>query len=216
MSLYMFGGGLISLIVATVCYFLYAWQKKQGVGSIGTIFAWLGAICLGFAIVFRAIVSGRGPFSNMFEYSLAFSFGISMAYNIFERRYKYRSIGLFVLPVAVAILAWTAWAAYTNIIPADVEPLVPALQNNLLLSLHVSVAIVAYGVFAVAFGAAAMYLLQGKEDRYNWLPPANSLEIISYRAAVIGFPFLSLLIILGAFWADQAWGRYWGWDPKET
>ena len=104
---------------------------------------------------------------------------------------------------------------YATTIPSTSEPLVPALQNNLLLTTHVAVAIVAYGGFAVAFAAAALHLLASYTGSRR-LPRLELLDEISYRAVVIGFPFLTLVIVLGAVWANVAWGRYWGWDPKEV
>ena len=113
------------------------------------------------------------------------------------------------LPVALGLML------YATTIPATSEPLVPALQNNLLLTVHVAVAIVAYGTFSVAFAAALLYLIQPPEGRRG-LPRPEVLDEISYKAIIIGFPFLTLTIVLGAVWADVAWGSYWSWDPKET
>ena len=113
------------------------------------------------------------------------------------------------IPVATLLL----W--YAASIPSNAQPLVPALQNNLLLSVHVAAAIVAYGTFAVSFGAAALYLYQ-TASAIEWLPSADLLDEVGYRAVVIGFPAMALVIILGAIWADVAWGTYWSWDPKET
>jgi cytochrome c-type biogenesis protein CcsB len=113
------------------------------------------------------------------------------------------------MPVALALL----W--YASSTPSTIEPLVPALQNATLLTLHVATAVVAYGTFAVAFGAAIIYLLQTGRH-IEWLPAEEILDDISYRSIIIGFPMMTLVIILGAVWADIAWGAYWTWDPKET
>ena len=72
------------------------------------------------------------------------------------------------------------------------------------------------GIFATSFGAAVGYLLQGPNDKYGWLPSHKVLDEVAYRAVIIGFPIFATLIILGSWWAAIAWGRYWGWDPKET
>jgi len=93
--------------------------------------------------------------------------------------------------------------------------LVPALQQSVLLSAHVASAVVAYGTLTIGFGAAIMVLIQSRAKSV-WLPDLTTLDTISYHSVLIGFPFLSLLIILGALWADIAWGKYWSWDPKET
>src|SRR3970282_1062309 len=105
------------------------------------------------SMIFRAFATGHGPFSNMYEFSMAFAFGILGAYLWAERRYHQRILALVALPVAIGLLAYAAT------IPADIQPLVPALQNNLLLTVHVAVAIVAYGGFTLAFAAAVMYLM---------------------------------------------------------
>ena len=176
--------------------------------SYGTLVAWLAFVFLVASMIFRAIVTGHGPFSNMYEFSIAFATGVIGVYLFFERRYHQQILGLIVLPIALLMLLY-AWT-----IPATADPLVPALQNNLLLSVHVAVAIVAYGTFAVSFAAAVLYLLQAYG--VPRLPKAELLDEIGYRAVVIGFPFMTLVIVLGAVWANVAWGSYWSWDPKET
>jgi cytochrome c-type biogenesis protein CcsB len=93
---------------------------------------------------------------------------------------------------------------------------VPALDNAPLLTVHVAMAMIAYGVLAVSFAAAVGYLVQGETDRYTWLPGHETLDAVAYRSVVIGFPIFATMIVLGSYWASIAWGRYWGWDPKET
>jgi cytochrome c-type biogenesis protein CcsB len=95
------------------------------------------------------------------------------------------------------------------------SPLVPALQNSLLLSAHVASAVIAYGSLTLGFAASVLYILPRKGGAQA-LPDVKTLEKISYHSVVIGFPFLTLVIVLGAIWADIAWGRFWSWDPKET
>ena len=92
----------------------------------------------------------------------------------------------------------------------------PALNNPPLITIHVAMAMISYGIFAVSFAAAVGYLIQGSENRVSWLPPAKVLDEVAYKAVIIGFPIFATLIILGSYWASIAWGRYWGWDPKET
>ena len=179
------------------------------IGRYATIFGWLATLALLASLIFRTIATGHGPFANMYEFSMAFAFGILATYMWFEHKYHQRMLALVALPVALAMMFYAAT------IPANIEPLVPALQNNLLLTVHVAVAIVAYGSFAIAFAASVMYLLQPAGGRWG-LPKPQVLDEIGYRAVVVGFPFLTLTIILGAVWADTAWGSYWSWDPKET
>jgi ABC-type transport system involved in cytochrome c biogenesis permease subunit len=77
-------------------------------------------------------------------------------------------------------------------------------------------AVISYGIFATSFAAGVGYLVQGREDRFAWLPSHATLDAVAYRAVVIGFPIFATMIILGSWWASIAWSRYWGWDPKET
>jgi cytochrome c-type biogenesis protein CcsB len=197
------GSGLVGTGVAVTRL------PSGGLGTYGTLLTWLGFSFLTAALIFRTIHTGHGPFANMYEFSVAFSWGTLGGYLYFERRYRQRVLALIALPIALAMML------YATTIPAAAEELVPALQNNLLLSVHVAVAIVAYGTFSVAFGAAVLHLLQPAEGRRG-LPRPELLDEIGYRAVVIGFPFLTLVIVLGAVWADVAWGSYWSWDPKET
>ncbi len=178
-------------------------------GRYGSIIAWLSFAALTGWLVFRTIATHHGPFANMYEFSVAFSWGVLGAYLWFERSYGQKVLGLIALPVTIAMML------YAMTIPSTIEPLVPALQNNLLLSVHVAVAIVAYGSFSIAFAAALLFLIQPSTGRWG-LPRPEILDEISYKAVVVGYPFLSLTIILGAIWADVAWGSYWSWDPKET
>ena len=161
------------------------------------------------AIVFRAIQTGHGPFSNMYEFALSFAWGIVVMGIFFEWRYKTAAVKTVGLIVALLLLI------FATVQHAKPEPLVPALQQSLLLSVHVASAVVAYGTFTIGFGAATLFLIQNRRNS-PWLPDKEVLNTISYQSVVIGFPFLTSTIVIGALWADIAWGRYWGWDPKET
>ena len=234
MSEYAFVAAMLSTGLATIAYVLYAVSglraarmqtagmpvsggsmgfisgpRTAAIGRYATMLGWLAVVALFASMAFRTVATGHGPFANMYEFSMAFSFGILAAYMWFERKYHQRILALVALPVAFAMMAYAAT------IPATIEPLVPALQNNLLLTVHVAVAIVAYGSFSIAFAASLLYLIQPEGGRWG-LPKPQVLDEIGYRAVVVGFPFLTLTIILGAVWADTAWGTYWSWDPKET
>lgn len=210
LSLYLFSAAFISLVVAFIFYAVYSWRRKAGLGTTATIMTWLGAAFLAGAWVSRWVATGHAPYSNMYEYSMSFALGTTVSYAVLERRYRAKTLGAIVLPVAIGLIAY----AFT--IPSSIEPLIPALQHYELLTLHVAMAIISYGVFATAFGAAVLQLVQGREGRFAALPSAAVLEEISFRAVVVGFPFFALLLVLGAYWGNIAWGRYWAWDPKET
>jgi cytochrome c-type biogenesis protein CcsB len=169
-----------------------------------------GFLLLAGSLAIRAAIVGRGPWGNLFEFSAAFACSIVGGYLLLSRRYPIRSIGFIPLGVATGLLLYAAS------LPWEITPLVPALANPPLLTIHVGMAVLAYGIFATAFAAGVGYLAQGREDRFSWLPSHRVLDEVAYRAVVIGFPIFATMIILGSWWASIAWSRYWGWDPKET
>ncbi len=168
------------------------------------------AAVLGTSLLLRGIVVGRGPWGNMFEFTVAFSTSMVAGFALLVRRYPIRSIGFLPLGVALALLL------YASSLPREISQLVPALQNPPLLTIHVGMAVLSYGIFATSFAAGVAYLIQGQHDRFSWLPPHKVLDEVAYRAVIIGFPIFATMIILGSWWASIAWSRYWGWDPKET
>ena len=186
----------------------YAAPSPLSSAAIGLTFvAWLA---LGGAMLLRALVVGRGPWGSMYEFSVAFAFSMIGGYLFLQTRYAIRSIGFIPLAVALAILL------YASSLPGEIAPLVPALQNAPLLTIHVGMAVLSYGIFATSFAAGVAYLAQGQHDRFAWLPSHKVLDEVAYRAVIIGFPIFATMIILGSWWASIAWSRYWGWDPKET
>jgi cytochrome c-type biogenesis protein CcsB len=170
----------------------------------------LGFIGLGVSMLLRAYIVGRGPWGNMYEFTVAFAFSILGGYLLLQRRYSIRSIGFIPTGVALAMLL------YASSLPSEIAPLVPALQNAPLLTIHVGMAVISYGIFATSFAAGVAYLAQGRQDRFGWLPSHKVLDEVAYRSVIIGFPIFATMIILGSWWASIAWSRYWGWDPKET
>ena len=195
------GGGGTSTEVATA--------PPRGLALYGTYLTRLALLFLTASLVFRAIATGHGPFANQYEFSVAFAWGMIAAYVYFEHRYHARTLALLILPIASALLL------YAMTVGATAVPLVPALQNNLLLTVHVALAIIDYGAFSVACAAAVLFLIQPEGGRRG-LPKPALLDEIGYRAVIIAFPLLTMVIILGAVWAQIAWGTYWSWDPKET
>jgi cytochrome c-type biogenesis protein CcsB len=148
----------------------------------------------------------------MYEFSSTFIFLVGLIYVLFERHYGVRQLGAIVLPITVGMIAYV-WSLPVEM--REVDALIPALQNPPLLTVHVSLAILAYATFAVAFAAACLFLIANRW-RPTWLPSAELLDDLGYRAVTVGFPAMALVLILGSVWAYQAWGSYWSWDPKET
>jgi cytochrome c-type biogenesis protein CcsB len=177
-------------------------------GRFGALLAWLSFAFLALWVVFRWAATGHAPYSNQFEFATAFTLGIVGTFLFFQARYQVRTLGAIVMPAAALMLA------YANTLPDRILPLIPALQSPIL-TIHVAMAIIAYGTFATAAAAAALYLVN-RHGKIGWLPRPETSDEIAYKAVIIGFPAQALLLMLGALWASIAWGRYWGWDPKET
>lgn len=208
--------GMICLVISTVTaiWALSAKRAKSSPGhikwsgvpnSIYLITMMAGLLAVTASLIVRAVNTGHGPFSSMYEFSVAFSWSILVMALIFGRSYR--------LPVIIVIGAIIALSMliFAYNLSSKAAPLVPALQQSLLLTTHVASAVISYGALTIGFGTAIMYLFKSGNAR-----EAEVLDRLSYHTVIIGFPFLTLVIILGAIWADIAWGQYWSWDPKET
>ena len=208
--------------LAGFCY-IYAWVfQKPPVGKAGTWVAILGLAGNTAGIALRWVESyqlgiGHAPLSNLYESLVFFAFTIIIIYLFIERKYQNRVIGAFTTPIAFLALAY---ASMSPNISDRIQPLIPALKSNWLIA-HVIACFIGYGAFAVACGISFMYLVKqkssdNKSSMLNLLPDADLLDDLNHRLVMFGFLFLSVGIITGAVWAYSAWGRYWGWDPKET
>lgn len=206
----MFTGALLFYLAAMVLYFVFIVAKKP-VGRLAMLGVRAGFVLHTAAIVVRGIGAGRAPLSNQYEFATAFAWGIALFFLLFEHRYKYQAMGAFVTPLLFLIMG------YASMLSREVRELMPALQSGWLV-IHVSMAIISYGAFAVSCGVSLMFLAQSysQKAREAGLPTLVQLDRVSYRAVQFGYLFLTLTIITGAIWAQYAWGRYWAWDPKET
>ena len=183
----------------------------------------LGALMHLVAVVTRGLAVHRAPWGNMYEFITALTCVAAIFFGYIVVRYRAWPLGVFVMGAVVLALGLAETIIYT---PAG--PLVPALQSYWL-SIHVTAMTLATGIFFVAAVLGIMYLVAeryrkrvaaGKAKEGNGLiariPSAAQLDKLTYRTVVFGFPVWTFGVIAGAIWADQAWGRYWGWDPVET
>jgi cytochrome c-type biogenesis protein CcsB len=192
-------------------------SRTERVGRLASAFMVLGFLLLTTGVIFRGISAHRVPWGNMYEFSITGAFAFSGAYLFALKKYKLRWLGL---PASLAVLLTLGTAITLLYRPS--APLVPALKSTWLV-IHVSAAIISGGVFLLANCVAAAYLIL---DRYEqkgvrpvWaqrLPSLEVLDNLSYRLVALVFPLWTFAVIAGAIWAESAWGRYWGWDPKET
>jgi len=192
-------------------------SRTERVGRLASAFMIIGFLLLLVAVILRGISANRVPWGNMYEFSITGALAFSAAYLFGLKKYKIRFLGL---PVAIAVLLTLGTAITLLYRPS--APLVPALKSPWLV-IHVSTAIISGGVFLLANCIAGTYLIldryEQKGVRPNWalkLPTLEALDNLSYRLVALVFPLWSFSVIAGAIWAEAAWGRYWGWDPKET
>ncbi|HEY0755058.1 MAG TPA: c-type cytochrome biogenesis protein CcsB [Ktedonobacteraceae bacterium] len=188
-------------------------------GRGGTLLGWLAVVALAVGLIARTVIEQHAPWSDLYEFSLSFTTAFLFCYLLFEARFheRVRAWGLYVCVLAVITLGVAIYMGVTYNMLAPTQELIPALQDQAILTVHVAVAIFAYSLFCVAFGAGLIMLIQGGEgQRYRWLPSAEAADALGYKAVIVGFPLLALTLILGAYWANYAWGHYWSWDPKET
>jgi len=195
----------------------FDFTRTKRSGDIGTVMMVLGFTLLLVGVVARGISASRVPWGNMYEFSITGALALTGAYIFALWKYKVRWLGL---PIAISVLLTLGTAITILYVPS--APLVPALKSTWL-AIHVSAAIISGGVFLLANCIAGAYLIL---DRYEsnggrpiWalkLPSLEVLDQLSYRLVAFVFPLWTFSVIAGAVWAEAAWGRYWGWDPKET
>lgn len=193
-------------------------SRTDGWGLAGLAVTVLGAAVHAGVLVTRGMAADRLPWGNMYEFATAVVLvGVAVYLVLAARIPAVRDIGAFVLaPVVIAMVAIGLFL-YT-----ETGPLVAALRSSWL-AVHVSSAILGSGIFFVSGIASVLYLLRtarrAGEDGgpgFSRLPSAATLDRVAHRTAVFGFPIYTFAMIAGAIWAESAWGRFWGWDPKET
>jgi cytochrome c-type biogenesis protein CcsB len=196
----------------------------ERVGRAGLAVLYLGIGLLLACIVLRGLATLRVPWGNMYEFINLTCFCGLVAGALVLRRPQYRPLWVFLLlPVLILLTISGRW------LYANAAPVMPALQSYWL-PIHVSVVSLGSGVFLVAGIASILFLLrtsrlgdpdpEGSEGALarvvQRFPDAQTLDRIAYRTTIFAFPVFGFGVIFGAIWAEQAWGRYWGWDPKET
>lgn len=261
-------------LAAALAFAVYYASRKRGFRGVAISLLVAGALFQAFFIGWRWVEGARPPFANTFETLVFFSLCIAVTCIFVELLYSPKVVG-----AGASLLALLAMA-YANLFDWEIEPLVPALQNNLWLTLHVLFCFLSYASFALSYVAALIFLLKhpgrwrkvsafitslsaiglvggliyGLGRKKGAIPDIAAATILWVIAAALlavgilaaslvstlnarkvsaegkgsllshlvsktiefGFPFLTIGIITGSVWADVAWGRYWGWDPKET
>ena len=190
--------------------------------NIGMALTWLATAILLVGVVLRGVWAERVPWGNMYEFSISAALGILIVFLILSLRADVRWLGLFVVIPVLLTLGLAVTVLYT-----EAAQLVPALKSYWLV-IHVAAAIVCAGAFTIAAASAGLSLLRSWRERaaiaagrpvsavMPRVPSIAALEAFTYRVVAFSFPLWTFAVVSGAIWAENAWGRYWGWDPKET
>jgi cytochrome c-type biogenesis protein CcsB len=190
-------------------------SRAERFGRTAVALTILGAALHVASIVLRGAAVYRWPWGNMYEFSSAICLVAVVGWLVVLRRSgragELRRIGAFVLFPVVVLMFLAGTVLY-----ADAAPVMPALRSYWL-AVHVTAASISSGMFLVAGVASALFLVPRRPDGpLASLPARDTLDRVAYRTTVIAFPIWTFAVMTGAIWAEAAWGRYWGWDPKET
>ncbi|MEP7737886.1 cytochrome c biogenesis protein CcsA [Nocardioides sp. 31GB23] len=175
-------------------------------GRVGTVLMALGAAATALAVVLRGLAAGRVPWGNMYEFGLTGSAAVTLVFLLMVRTRQVVAIAAWVTALVLVLLGVSATKFYT-----PVDDLVPVL-NSWWLVVHVAAAITAGALFTVGAIATLAHLVRSRST-----PPGDDpYAALAHTVHLVAFPIWTFAVIAGAVWAENAWGRYWGWDPKET
>ncbi|MDT7724287.1 MAG: hypothetical protein QOI21_863 [Actinomycetota bacterium] len=192
--------------------------RAERIGKMGAALLVLGVLMHLAALVLRGLATSRVPWGNMYEYGMAVTFVAMATWLVVIKKFEVRHLSGFMLLPVVILMFINGTLLYTIAAPVQ-----PALQSYWLV-IHVSAAATSAGLFLVPGVASVLYLFRSAHERDSAkfprfaakLPSADVLDRIAYRTTIIAFPIFTFGVLCGAIWAEAAWGRFWGWDPKET
>lgn len=203
-------------LIGTLSYLAYILLFRQSLSKLAA-----GSVALGFAshtvaLITRYLEAGYTPVTNLYESLSFYAWMIVGILLVATLRYPIKVLGAFLTTIALILMLF----AYA--LPKEILPLAPVLRS-FWHPFHVFFAFLGNAIFTLAFGCGILYLVQEHQLKSKKvgalarrLPSLKVLDDLNYQALTFGFPMLTLGIITGAVWAEYAWGRYWGWDPKET
>jgi cytochrome c-type biogenesis protein CcsB len=220
-----FGYAFTAYTVAMTLFLGYAFTRRESLSSVARWVLSSAVVAHVVSLIVRTVVARQlpqhgwyVPWSNWFESFSFFTLIIAVEFLIIQWRQHLPILGAFVSP----ILFTTMMVAINSPFGTQIPTLPPALQSYWM-AIHVPVMFIAYSAFANAFAVGMAYLLQERQIKSHRpshlafrLPSLDDLDAMIYRVISLAFPILTLGVLLGAMWAYDAWGRYWGWDAKET
>lgn len=206
-AIWFYGFGFLFLLIAHL--------RKRGAAlrNFGLALTLLGLACHASGIVMRCMIAGRPPVTNMYESIIWVSFAVSFFGMIFFARYRTPVYLLAALPVTLVALLLVHQMPIA--MPSSIDPLVPVLRDNFWLTIHVLTITLSYAAFALAMGFGHILLWRYARNPSGARADAP-MHFWLYRVLQLGVLLLAAGTILGGVWANYSWGRFWGWDPKET
>ena len=220
-----FTTGIYMILLKTmICY--WACIRFPQLPVISNL-CWLGVVSSNFLLFLilglRWIISGYFPLSNLYESLLFLDWCLLFILIVAETKTRTKLLGAVLLPITFLIISFASLILPTQM--QEAAPLVPALQSNWLM-MHVSMMMLSYATLILGSLLSILFLVVQKFTTNNTKIQKNlsqtkiqlleNIDTWSYRTIGLGFPFLTIGIIAGAVWANEAWGSYWSWDPKET
>jgi len=216
MNIYFFKFASLFYLLGTLFYSVYMILLKDLLSKLAAVIITIGFVSHTLALLARYVEADYTPVTNLHESLSFFAWMIIGILLIANLKYKIKVLGAFLAPIALILMLF-AFA-----LPKEILPLAPVLRS-FWHPFHITFAFLGNAIFTLAFCSGVMYLIQEHQLKSKKmgavakrLPSLKVLDDLNYRALTFGFPLLTLGIITGAVWAEYAWGRYWGWDPKET
>lgn len=198
-------------------------RERRRAAAAGVSVTWLAFVFHALAVLLRGLSAHRVPWGNMYEFTVTGAAVVTGVFLVTLLKRDLRYLGTFVVGPVLLALGIALAVLYT-----ESAALVPALQSYWLV-IHVSVATISSALFVIAFSANVLQLVQDRRERLraagrpprrgqfmDRLPGSVELERAAYRLIAVSFPLWSFTLVAGAIWAERAWNRYWGWDPKEV
>lgn len=204
----------LSFYIVSAVFFVYcvAFQREKGL-NVGLWLAMIGLIPHSIALCVRWYAVGHGPYLLKMESFSAIVWVVMVMFLAFSYKVpKLKTIGFVVLPCCLLMMT-------LGLLSEPSVAKVPPTFRGVWFVIHISSNVVAVGAILIALSTAIFYLLKKKKEEaefYKKLPSLEVLDTYSYKFAGFGFIFWGIMVASGALWADQSWGRYWGWDPIET
>ena len=220
LSLHLYFGAMVFYVGGMFSYFAFFAYRQQALRWLGVALVAPRALIHLGAIVARGVADSHYPLANMYEYSSMLSLVAVTVFLLMTVRWPVASLGGGAALFVVVALMGIGYGLYQS-----PEPLVPALQSYWL-KIHVTSMMASSGILVSSFVFAGLYLLKDRSASVkSWLhgsaiaarlPSLETLDRLTFRAILLGFPIWTFGTMAGAIWGEHAWGRWWGWDPKET